>query len=130
MTDGVESAKRLRDSAKRASDIINELIANNDWNTLRMGWIAIRMSDGGSDGIIYDSKIAAIRHQLHEQQCCYVAMRNLIAGATPRDMEAFLKWNRDAYDAGLRMPDPDAPAGGPDLLMPTRIAEQYRNGVR
>ena len=114
------------DAAKRASDAINLHLATVDWDTARMGWVAIRMSDGGTDGNLYFSKQSAIKHQMHEQQCCYIALRNLIAGATPRDMEIFLRWNREAYNAGLRIGDPDAP----DMLMPTSIADRYRSGVR
>ena len=127
---GNASVAQPSDAAKRAADVINGLLAANDWDTARMGWIAIRLSDGGSDGVIYDSKKAAITHQIHEQQCAYVALRNLIAGATAKEMDAYLEWNRGAYRAGLRMPDPDEKNGGPDLLMPSRIADKYRNGVR
>jgi hypothetical protein len=119
-------AAGVSDAARRASDVINLHLATIPWDTARMGWVAIRMSDGGSDGNLYFSKAAAIKHQLHEQQCCYVALRSLIAGTTPRDMEIFLRWNREAYNAGLRIGDPDAP----DMIMPSRIADQYKKGLR
>lgn len=123
--DGTE-LQRPSDAAFRASDIVNEHIANIPWDMARMGWIAIRMSDGGSDNNIYFSKANAIAHQIHEQQCCYVALRSLIAGTTPRDMEIFLRWNREAYKAGLRIGDPDAP----DMIMPTTVADRFRSGIR
>lgn len=37
-------------------------------------WVAIRLSDGGSDGVLYDSKMDAARHQLSEKQCAYVCI--------------------------------------------------------
>lgn len=108
-------SREERDAAKRAADIVNELRAHIDWDTLRQCWIAIRLSDGGSDGVLYDSKRTAVQHQLHEQQCAYIAFRNLIGGASEREMLRFLRFNRMAYEAGMRLPDPDAVDGGPDL---------------
>jgi hypothetical protein len=56
-------------------------------------------------------------------------MRNLMGGASPREMEIFLKWNRDAYDAGLRLPDPEEVNGGPDLVMTTSQYDRVRQTV-
>jgi hypothetical protein len=105
------------DAAKRASDIVNGYRAFVPWDELKTKVIAIRLSDGGSDGVLYDSKREAVKHQVDEFLCAYVFMRNLMGGATPREMELYLKWNRDAYDAGMRMPDPMDVNGGPELIM-------------
>jgi hypothetical protein len=113
------------DAAKRASDIVNSYIAFVPWEELRTKVIAIRLSDGGYDGNLYDSKREAVRHQSDEFLCAYVFFRNLMGGASPREMEIFLKWNRDAYDAGFRLPDPMEVNGGPDLIMTTGRYDQY-----
>lgn len=112
---GPQWTQQERDRAKRASDIVNEKRESLDWQTLKYGWIAIRLSDGSSDGVVYDSKRSAVRHQLHEQQCAYIAFKNLIGGASVNDMLRFLRFVTNAYDAGMRLPDPDALDGGPDL---------------
>jgi len=118
------------DAAKRASDIVNSYRSFVPWEELQNKWLAIRLSDGGYDGNLYDSKRDAVRCQLDEFLCAYVCYRNLVGGSTPKEMEIFLKWNRDAYNAGFRLPDPDEPSGGPDVLMTTAqhdyLAEQQR----
>jgi hypothetical protein len=115
------------DEAKRASDIVNSYRTFIPWDELRNKWLAIRLSDGGHDGTLYDSKRDAVRHQLDEFLCAYVCFRNLIGGSTPKEMELFLKFNRDAYDAGFRLPDPDADSGGPEVLMTTALRDYYKN---
>ena len=112
---GPQWTQEERDRAQRASDLINEARAMLDWDQLRNCWIAIRLSDGSSDMVIYDTKRDAVRGQLHEQQCAYIAFRNLIGGATPNDMLRYLRFCERAYKAGMRLPDPDAADGGPDL---------------
>lgn len=119
--------KEEMDRAQRASDIINQARAELDWDALRLCWIAIRLSDGGSDMVIYDNKRDAVRHQLHEQQCAYIAFRNLIGGVTPREMLRYLRFTENAYDNGMRLPDPDAPDGGPDLA-PTSGQMDFLSG--
>lgn len=93
---------RYSEAAHRASGIVRQAIADGHANR----WIAIRLSDGGSDGVIYDWREDAIRHQLHEQQCCYVCVPHDDMG--PRAAENYLKWHRELYAAGLRLADPDA----------------------
>jgi hypothetical protein len=112
----------VSDPAKRAADIINGFIHFVPWDELKNKFLAIRLSDGGSDGTLYDSKLDAVRHQSDEKLCAYVAFRNCAAGTNAIEMERFLKWNRDAYDAGMRLPDPDHRTGGPEAF-PT--VQQY-----
>lgn len=87
--------------AYRCSEIIRAHIADGKTD----GWVAVRLSDGGTDGIVYDTRRNAIRFQLHETQCAYVQV--------PWDnfpvhhAERFLAIHRDLYKAGFRMTDPD-----------------------
>lgn len=114
------------DDARRASDIINAYYAYVPWDQLRNSWVAIRLSDGGSDGTLYDSKRDAIRHQSDEFLCAYISLKNCPNGVSPLEAERFLAFTRSAYDAGMRLPDPDDMHGGPEAFMPT---SQY-DGLR
>jgi len=115
----------LLDKGKRASDIVNTYISGMPFDEIKTKYIAIRLSDGGSDGVLYDTKQDAVKHQVHEMQCAYVCLNNLRAGSTPRDMAIFIKFNRDAYYKGFRLADPDAKDGGPDVVMTTGQRDYY-----
>lgn len=91
------------DAARRCSDAIRLHIIAGEGGK----WAAIRLSDGGSDGIAYDTRAEAVRHQLHETQCAYVHIP--WDDMSPAAAERFLAMNREFYDAGFRMTDPDAP---------------------
>lgn len=68
-------------------------------------WIAVRLSDGKSDGAVYDTKADAIKHQLHEFQCAYIKIPP--GGMTKRDAIQYLGVHRKLYDKGARLADPD-----------------------
>lgn len=90
------------DAARRCADIVTlATLAGHVGD-----WVAIRLSDGGSDGAHYPSKGVATRHQLHESQCTYVKVPP--DGMTPRSAEVVLSFYRRAYEAGFRQSDPDA----------------------
>lgn len=112
----------VSDAAKKCADIVNGLVTAYPWDELKTKWVAIRLSDGGHDGTLYDTKRDAVRFQLDEFLCAYISFRNMPAGINPIEAERFLDWNRRAYKAGFRLPDPDAQHGGAELF-PT--IEQY-----
>lgn len=89
------------DAAKRASDLIN-LALTADPEGARDRWMAIRLSDGGSDGVLYDSVAAAADRQLHYQCCMYVKIP--WSGMPPAEAEVMLAYHRRVYDAGNRPP--------------------------
>lgn len=89
------------DAAKRASDIIQtHLLADTEGNRDR--WVAIRLSDGGSDGTTYDTVADAANAQLHYQQCMYI--RIPWAGMPAHEAEVMLAYHRKVYDNGNRPP--------------------------
>lgn len=89
------------DAAKRCSSTITlHSVTGNGGK-----WAAIRLSDGGSDGVVYDTRADAIRHQLHETLCAYVQIPH--DHMPPEHAERFLAFHRKCYDAGLRLSDPD-----------------------
>lgn len=108
------------------SDIVNGLVTFNDWDTLRHTWIAVRLSDGGFDGNLYATREEAINHQLHETTCAYQWMGNMIQGAKPLDCAIFLEFHRQAYDAGMRLHEPEAP----QLVVPTSVYDRMTGRKR
>ena len=84
------------DSARRAADIVTlAAVAGHAGE-----WVAIRLSDGGTDGVHYPSKDHAAKYQLHESLCAY--FRVPPDGMTPRLAELWMTWHRALYDAGHR----------------------------
>lgn len=67
-------------------------------------WVAIRLSDGGSDGIAYPSKTRAVRGQLHEHQCAYICIHPF-GEMSHADIHRYLELNEQIYDAGGRLSD-------------------------
>jgi hypothetical protein len=80
-------------------------------------WAAIRLQDGGSDHVAYDSRSDAVSHQLNPEYCTYILVPP--GGMEPREAIAVLSFWRQAYDAGFRAVDPrdDIPS------MPLRATE-------
>jgi hypothetical protein len=116
----------VSDAAKRASDIVNGYAAFTPYDDLINCYVAIRLSDGGHDGVLYRSKREAVRRQSDEKLCAYYSYRfHGIRGTTAKDMQLFLDFHRVAYDSGFRLPDPDDRQGGKDLIMPITY-EQMR----
>lgn len=110
------------DSAKRAFDVIRTHVTFAGWDDRVKSepYVALRLSDGGSDGRRYATKRDAVRAQLHEQQCAYFSFKTAPNGfATYKDAAIFLAFNRQAYNNGFRLPDPDDRTGGVDLIMPS-----------
>lgn len=108
------------DAAKRASDAVNGALAahgENAWGK----WLALRLSDGSSDGVLYDRRSEAVRHQLHETQCAYVKIPP--DGMSPRAADRFLAINRAMYDAGYRFADPEVDR---EPIIPITIEEYQR----
>lgn len=112
------------DEARRIADNFNARITFMKWDEIQNSWMAFRLQDGSTDGTVYPTRRDAIRHQSNEQQCCYLAFKNCPNGITVAEAGRFLWFTRKAYDAGMRLPDPDDQFGGPEAFMPT---EQYDN---
>lgn len=111
------------DSSKRCADAVNL-----HWAALGFGsvgkWVAIRLRDGSSDGVLYDDKQSAVRHQLDEFLCAYVRLIGMTM--TVCEAEIFLETHRRLYDSGMRLADPDSKTGGKQYLMSNRAEERLR----
>jgi hypothetical protein len=105
----------LADAGRRASETVNFHVLTGAVGK----WAAIRLADGSSDGTAYDSRADAIRHQLHEQLCCYVKITS--DGMPPEDAVRFILINRALYEKGYRLADPEMPG---EPIYPQRIEEQ------
>lgn len=116
----------LVESGKRISDAINQKIADHGWWEIRSKFMAFQIQDGTTDGVLYDTKRDAVRHQRNEFQAAYLCMRGLAHGANPRECAVMLKFHRDMYDRGFRMPDPDAVNGGRDVVMQAWMRDAYK----
>ncbi len=119
----------LFDAGRRAADAINKHIHNQGWWEIRHKWIAIRIADGTSDGVLYDTKRDAVRHQHDEFTCAYLCYKGLAQGAKDTDAAILIKFHRDMYKAGFRMPDRDNRFGGPDAVMSTQRNDWYRRTI-
>lgn len=118
MADGHDP--RYSDAANRCSDVIRTAIVAKQAGK----WVAIRLSDGGSDHQVYDTRQDAIRHQLHEKQCAYVMVPP--DDMSPRSAEAYLKWTRQCYDNGMPIADPEREIYTPQLTYDALV----RGGTR
>jgi hypothetical protein len=90
-----ESQQAWRDKGQRCSDLVKQHLLN-DPETAKVSWIAIRLSDGGSDGVLYPLKGVAVEFQIHETQCAY--MRILPGGISPREATSFLYHIAQLYE--------------------------------
>lgn len=105
-------AQANRDRARRLSEAVTLALLGQGRGAVGK-WVAARLSDGRTDGNVYDRKSDAIRHQLHETQCAYVCIP--LDGMTERQADTYLRFTEGLYGAGHRLADPDTHA-----QMPTR----------
>jgi hypothetical protein len=90
-----QSQQAWRDKGQRCSDLVKQHLLN-DKETATRSWVAIRLSDGGSDGALYPNKIRAVAFQLHPTQCAYLAI--LPTGIPPREATSFLYHTAQLYE--------------------------------
>jgi hypothetical protein len=106
------SGGRHSDAAKRIRDIYNLHRAagaagaafglNSTLNKI----FAVALADGTSDGVLYDTRFDAIRHQHHnEKWYAYLRVERFVMSTCQAD--SMLKWHREAYDKGLVFVDRD-----------------------
>ena len=125
----ITSSSASHDAAARLCDTVNNLGTHKTYEELVNGWIAVRLSDGTWDGVLYDTRHAAVSHQSNEFLCAYLSTRSAQSGMTIKDAHTFLAFHRAAYDAGFRLPDPDHKNGGRELIVPA-TKQDVRSQVR
>lgn len=98
--------RQWSDRTRRANDVLETHRQAVPLADLGGWWVAIRLSDGTSDGNLYRSKVEATRHQLHETQCAYLCMPPY--GDMPiRELDAWLAVVERVYEQGGRLSDTD-----------------------
>lgn len=111
-----DAAKRLHDTYA-THRIAQGMVANGKW-------FAVRLTDGISDGVLYDTKKDAIRNQIGlEKYYAYVCVTP--AHMTHKAAEAFLSGQRKMYDMGHKMTDPDDFFGGREPIKRLTRRDQY-----
>jgi hypothetical protein len=109
--------EQYSDAARRCSwNVTIALLADKERAV--NSWLAIRLSDGDCNGTLYDKKEDAVRDHMNLMfPYCYVKIPADGMGA--REAEVFLKFNRDLFDNGMRMSDPEL--GEREVIMPSRL---------
>jgi hypothetical protein len=85
------------DAARRVSDEVTMHMTADREGTYGK-WLAFRLSDGTSDGVVYDDPVAAADAQLHYKQCAYIQIHRM--GISPKAAAVMLAYYRRVYDAG------------------------------
>lgn len=120
-------AQTYSDAAKRTADWYNLHRMADPLGTVGK-WFAVALTDGSSDGTLYDSRTDCITHQHHnEKYYAYVQIKP--ATMTEREAETFLAVQRKLYDNDMRIIDPDLPNGGPELI-PRLTREDQASQIR
>jgi len=109
------------DDARRASEQVTlHLLAHPD-NV--HGFVALRLADGGSDGVLYDSREAAVTAKFpNEALYVYIQVQ---PGFTPRIAQRILEIHRQSYEAYRRLTSVDTP--NLELIIPQRIEDVLRH---
>lgn len=89
--------KELPDYARRCSDEVNLHATLGNYGR----FVAVRLSDGGTDGVLYDTREDAIKHQLHPEYCFYLLVPP--GGMTPLEAQVCIEFKRQAFEAGWNM---------------------------
>lgn len=104
------AAKRMADTVALHQTVLEpaEIVAGR--------WIAVRLGDGGSDGIAYDSHEAAVRASTNDPSR-HAYFKLPLERISPEVCDVLLWYVRTVYDAGWR----EDPAY--QLKIPTRVEE-------
>ena len=109
------------DTAKRMYDAVSlHYHALSMDEIMARRFVAIRLSDGGSDNTAYESRQAAINHQLGTDRNRYAYFQLPPACPSVRECATLMGYFRRCYDAGYR---PDTSHEGADLIIPNRIED-------
>lgn len=90
---------------------------------------AVALADGTSDGVLYDTIAAAIRHQRHNAKW-YAYLRVGREDMTVCNAASVLKLHRDADEAGLNFTDRHDPKVFGFELIPRLTAEDHQRMTR
>lgn len=119
------------DDAKRLSDFMHlaVLVVDNAQIMADRAWLSVTLADGNvTPFTVYESQADAMASKGAFWRL-YVPCRVSPQGMSPRAAEAYLRVNRNLYDAGYRLPDPEAVKArhgqAPLIILPLR-GEHFR----
>jgi len=85
---------------------------------------ACALADGTSDGVLYDTRFDAIRHQHHNEKFyAYFRVERYVMSVC--QAESVLKFHREAYDQGLVFADRDDARLSSMEIIPRMTQEHY-----
>lgn len=117
----------VTDAGRRAYDAVQVHVFATGWDERIRSWVALKLADGSSDGVLYDSRGAACRHVPDQRYYAFFSYRNAPSGFSSRtDAQLYLDYHRMAYDQGAlqALADPDDHRhGGRELVMPTALEQ-------
>lgn len=117
-----EEQRELRDAAKRASEAYNLHRVADPHGSVNK-WIVIKLQDGSSDNVLYDTKRDAVRHVSDERFYMFVKVGPW--PFTEQEAAVWLTTNRKLYEKGVRMADPDHEKGGLDFIRRSTAEDEY-----
>lgn len=95
------------DYVKRPYDVINTHVVGQGLDATMGKWVAIRLEDGYTDETLYDTKRDAVRTKApFERLYCFLKIPP--GGVTHGPLKTFIDFNRQLYEAGAQLSDPDA----------------------
>lgn len=113
---------RHTDAAKRICDTFNMHRVADPIGNLGH-WFAAAIADGTTDNVLYDSRIAAITHQ-HHNETYYAYVQIVPMTMNLCDAELFLAGVRKTYDARKVLMDRDSPSGGKEIIPRLAVEDQ------
>lgn len=112
------------DAARRCSDSVNLHVAALGFDAVKQ-WVAIKLSDGSSNGVLYPSqRAAAADHRNKPDRYFYIPIRP--GGLNVCQAESVMATNRMFYDAGFRLGDPDDRSANLSVIPRLTREEQMR----
>jgi hypothetical protein len=100
MHDPQDLEPKCGDAARRMASAVTLAAMNGGAGR----FLAIRLRDGGSDHVLYDTRSDAVSHQLSPAHATYVLVPP--DGMTTGQADRVLGYWRDLYDAGFRSNEP------------------------
>jgi hypothetical protein len=84
-------------AARRLADAVNEQLLRHGAEA-HGKYVAVKLADGSSDGVLYDTRRDATRHQ-SDPWCFYVKVQ--VGGIQPREAWTVLVYARKAKERGI-----------------------------
>jgi len=100
LQDTLDLEPKCGDAARRMASAVT--LASMNGGAAR--WLAVRLQDGGSDHVLYDSRSDAVAHQMSPEYSTYVLVPP--DGMTTGQADRVLGYWRDLRDAGFRCNEP------------------------